>query len=178
MIKVFSVVSIHSCPGQQIGLGNSGGLSIYVINLIYFLIKKKQKVFLICKKHKHCNFAFSNKNLKLIKYLIKSGAKLGLKDRLGRTSLHWAAEKGDLAIAKFLLYKGIAINLKDNDGETVLHEVAKWGHLELAQLFINHGANINAIGSDGRAPIHIAIATGNIEIVNLFKTYGADFSLF
>jgi len=66
MIKVFSVVSIHSCPGQQIGLGNSGGLSIYVINLIYFLIKKKQKVFLICKKHKNCNFAFSNKNFKLI----------------------------------------------------------------------------------------------------------------
>lgn len=66
MTKVFSIVSIHSCPGQQIGIGNSGGLNIYVRNLIYFLIKKNQKVYLICKKHKNCNFTYQHKKFKLI----------------------------------------------------------------------------------------------------------------
>jgi len=66
MTKVFSIVSIHSCPGEQIGIGNSGGLNIYVRNLIYFLIKKNQKVYLICKKHPNCNFTYTEKNFRLI----------------------------------------------------------------------------------------------------------------
>ena len=115
----------------------------------------------------------SHKNIDISRLLMTNGAKLGLKDRLGRTSIHWAAEKGDLAIAKLLLTNGAKIDSKDNDGETALHEAAQWGHLNLIQFFIGQGANVNAVGSDGRSPIHIAIAHGNIDIVNLLKKYGA-----
>jgi glycosyltransferase involved in cell wall biosynthesis len=66
MTKVFTILSIHSCPGQKIGLGNSGGLNIYVKNLIEFLLKKEKKVFLISKKHKDCDFESNYEDFKLI----------------------------------------------------------------------------------------------------------------
>ena len=66
MTKIFTIVSIHSCPGQKIGLGNSGGLNIYVKNLLEFLLKKQQKVFLISKKHENCDFETDYKDFKLI----------------------------------------------------------------------------------------------------------------
>ena len=110
----------------------------------------------------------------LTKLLIIEGAKVGTRDRLGRTSLHWAAEKGNSAIANFLILNGAEINKSDNDGETALHEAAKWGHIKMVKLFIFHGADINAKGSDGRGPIHIAIASGNTNIMNLLKEHGAS----
>lgn len=66
MNKVFTIVSIHSCPGQKIGIGNSGGLNIYVANIINFLLKKDHKVFLISKIHENCDFKPKNKNFNLI----------------------------------------------------------------------------------------------------------------
>ena len=66
MSKVYTIVSIHSCPGQKIGLGNSGGLDIYVKNLIFYLIQKKQKVIFLSKKHENCDFKIHNKNFNLL----------------------------------------------------------------------------------------------------------------
>ena len=66
MSKVYTIVSIHSCPGQKIGLGNSGGLNIYVKNLIFYLIQKKQKVIFLSKKHENCDFKIHNKNFNLL----------------------------------------------------------------------------------------------------------------
>ena len=47
MGKTITILSIHSCFGQKIGIGNAGGLNIYVHNLITFLLSKNHKIIFI-----------------------------------------------------------------------------------------------------------------------------------
>ena len=62
---------------------------------------------------------------------------------MGRTPLHWAAEKGYLKIAKYLIHKGATINAADNEGETPLHDAVQWGKKQIVELLISKKANIN-----------------------------------
>ena len=53
----FCVVSIHSCPGEKIGLNKAGGLNIYVTNLVNFL-STNHNVYLITKDCDNCDLNF------------------------------------------------------------------------------------------------------------------------
>ena len=111
--------------------------------------------------------------IEMVKKILVEGGELNSKDKLGRTPLHWAAEKGYLKIAKYLIQKGAAINVTDNEGETPLHDAVQCGKKQIVELLISKKANINIKGVDGSAPLHKAIANGNIDIVNLLKSHGA-----
>jgi len=56
MKKKITIVSIHSCPNEKIGLGNSGGLNVYVKNLHSYLLSNKFESNLITRKHGKCDF--------------------------------------------------------------------------------------------------------------------------
>ena len=60
-----TVLSIHSCYCQKIGIGKSGGLSIYLYNLVDFLLSKKVKVNFITSYHENCLLE-KNVNLNII----------------------------------------------------------------------------------------------------------------
>ena len=61
----FCVVSIHSCPGEKIGLNKAGGLNIYVINLVNFL-STNHNVYLITKDCDNCEMNFLESNVNVI----------------------------------------------------------------------------------------------------------------
>ena len=61
-----TVLSIHSCYCQKIGIGKSGGLSIYLYNLVHFLLSKKVKVNFISSYHEN---SLLEKNVSLNKEL-------------------------------------------------------------------------------------------------------------
>ena len=61
----FCVVSIHSCPGEKIGLNKAGGLNIYVTNLVNFL-SANHNVYLITKDCDNCDLNFLESNVKVI----------------------------------------------------------------------------------------------------------------
>ncbi len=61
----FCVVSIHSCPGEKIGLNKAGGLNIYVTNLVNFL-SANHNVYLITKDCDNCDLNFLKSNVKVI----------------------------------------------------------------------------------------------------------------
>ena len=65
MGKTITILSIHSCFGQKIGIGNAGGLNIYVHNLITFLLSKNHKIIFITSSHEYCELE-DKKNLKII----------------------------------------------------------------------------------------------------------------
>ena len=58
--------------------------------------------------------------LKIVKYLIGSGANVKAKDEGGWTPLHCAANHEQLEVFKFLVLMGANFSLKDNEGETPL----------------------------------------------------------
>ena len=60
----FCVVSIHSCPGEKIGLNKAGGLNIYVMNLVNFL-STNHNVYLISKDHDNCDLNFLENKIKI-----------------------------------------------------------------------------------------------------------------
>ena len=56
MKKKVTIVSIHSCPNEKIGLGNAGGLNMYVKNLHSYLLSNKFESNLITRNHGNCDF--------------------------------------------------------------------------------------------------------------------------
>lgn len=60
MTKIVTIISTHSCPGEKIGIGKTGGLAIYVKNLIKFLQDNNYKINFITKNHSYCDLDFSN----------------------------------------------------------------------------------------------------------------------
>ena len=62
MKKKITIVSIHSCPNEKIGLVNSGVLNVYVKNLYSYLLRNKYECNLITRNHGSCDFGkHSNK---------------------------------------------------------------------------------------------------------------------
>ena len=118
----------------------------------------------------------------IVALLIRKGAMVNSKDRLGRTPLaSFAANKGsDMEIAKMLLAAGADPGIesaKDDDSYAPLDFAAGTGNLQLAELLIAAQVDVNHRTSDGSSALHIAAGTDHPEIVRLLIAHGADVNL-
>jgi len=93
-----------------------------------------------------------------------------------KSTIHQAADAGDLAKVKAFIQEGIGVNTKAH-GCTPLHCAARYGHKEVAELLIAKGADINAKDTRGRTPIDLAIKKGRKVIAKLLLSKSGDFSL-
>jgi len=93
-----------------------------------------------------------------------------------KSTIHLAADAGDLAKVKAFIEEGIDVNTKVH-GCTPLHCAARHGHKEVAELLIAEGADINAKDMRGRTPIDLAINKGRKEIAKLLASKSGDVSL-
>jgi len=93
-----------------------------------------------------------------------------------KSTIHQAADAGDLAKVKAFIQEGVGVNTKLH-GCTPLHCAARYGHKEVAELLIAKGADVNAKDTRGRTPIDLAINQGRKEIAKLLVSRGADVSL-
>jgi hypothetical protein len=100
-------------------------------------------------------------------------SRVHFKDNFGKTSLHYAAEKGPPALVKFLIDNGAKVNEKEEYGYTPLHQAAKEGHKEIVKILIVSGADVNIQGERGRPPLFWPIVNGNKEIVQILLNSGA-----
>ena len=106
------------------------------------------------------------KDLEIVKFLVKKGAKVNAKDWEDQTLLHLTK---DLEIIKFLVKNRAKINIKDKEGKTPLHYLVD--HIEIAKFLIKHGANVKAKDNQDKTPLHLA---GHLEIVKLLVKKRAD----
>ncbi len=90
-----------------------------------------------------------------------------------KSTIHQAADAGDLAKVKAFIQEGIDVNTKVH-GSTPLHCAVRYGHKEVAELLIAKGADVNAKDTRGRTPMHCAARYGHKEVAELLIAKGAD----
>ncbi|WP_425385820.1 ankyrin repeat domain-containing protein [Wolbachia endosymbiont (group A) of Barypeithes pellucidus] len=86
-------------------------------------------------------------------------------EEYSNTSLHLAAEQGDLNAVKYFVEKGGDISAQNEMGYTPLHLAAKNGNLDMVKYLIENGANPKAIDNDGKTPLDWAAQDCRLDIV-------------
>jgi hypothetical protein len=101
---------------------------------------------------------------------------MNVKNRRGRTQLHFCAENGfTTSVKRLLSIRNINVNLKDDlNGRTPLHWAAYNGHIEIARLLLQNGADVNVRDDDGWTPLLLAAWNGHVDILHLLVENGAD----
>ncbi len=93
-----------------------------------------------------------------------------LKDREGRTLLHWSISLRLREETEYLLKQGANPNIADDEGKTPLHYAASIGDSDITRILIEAGADVNARDRYGRTPLHYA----NSATAVVLLSHGAD----
>ena len=102
-------------------------------------------------------------HMEVVNRLLKAKADLNTNtfDKVGRTSLHNAAQAGYNEARQKLSSRSAYINAIDKDGRTSLHDAALAGSKDLIKELLSRGADINAIDNNGRTPLDDAARAGS-----------------
>ena len=65
----------------------------------------------------------------------------------GDTSMHWAAQRGDVDGMKRLVESGADVNVENNVGETPMHFAARNGHVEAMKWLKENGSRFSIDGT-------------------------------
>jgi len=106
---------------------------------------------------------------------IQSGRAVNVRDKVGATPLHQAAQRGASQMVEVLLDHGAEIEARDNAGSTVLHYCNV--DSTVADLLIKAGAAIDAQDKKGRTALHRAVAHGSRKLTALLLAAGAAVDL-
>ena len=100
---------------------------------------------------------------------------LNLRDKKGKTLLHWAVVYNNAPLVKQLLKLGANVNDQDFDGFTPLYFALSKKNYTMAKLLIESGANVNVKDIHGNTPLHYALKHSlNMKFVELLVKNGTD----
>ena len=100
------------------------------------------------------------------------------KDAVRRTSLHIAAEKGNIDVAMFLIEMGADVNVTDANGNTpLIFIINKTVDLKIIKRLLEKGAAVNTQNHTGETALMYAAWRGHANIVRLLLENRADATL-
>jgi ankyrin repeat protein len=110
----------------------------------------------------------------LVADLLRRGAAINARDRLGRTALALAAKEGRERLVEVLTERGAAIDARAISGATPLFLASEADHSSIVRYLVAHGADVNLTGTGGSTPLIAAAFNGNFTLIGLFLMKGAD----
>ena len=105
----------------------------------------------------------------VVKNLLERGANPNLSDGDGDTSLHGAAQKGNIALLNLLLDAGADPNAKNKLGGTPLMWAGVYGHEEAARLLLEKGAKTNLKDNEGMTAAAWAVKNKREGVARLLR---------
>ena len=96
--------------------------------------------------------AILEKDIAIIKFLLKNKADVNLANDLGRSPLHYAALSGDMEIVKLLCDNDANVFALDARGNTALHDAASVGAKSIYKFLIQRGASSQTKNNKGKSP--------------------------
>ncbi len=99
------------------------------------------------------------------------------RDEMGRTSLHWAAQKARVGKVKSLIAKGVAVEPVDVGGRTPLHLAAMAGSEPVASALLWAGAVVDRRDGQGNTPLHYGASSGDLVLIRQLVRHGANVSV-
>jgi uncharacterized protein len=105
--------------------------------------------------------------------LIKAGANLNAKDRLGSTALHLAVERNQVEMAELLIDIGATIDNENKSGMTPLMIAASRGNAPIVQALLGKGANARKTDFTGRDAVSWAAESRRPGIVQMLQRAAA-----
>ena len=148
--------------------------------ILKFLIKNKScRIDLQLEKGNTLLYeAVSRKSEKIVKFLIKSGANVNIKNELLNTPLHRAVQIKSLPIIRMLIDAGADIHAIENRGNNMLHLAAKTGEVDLIKYFVEtHGIDINSRNAKLCTPLLTAVEKPFFNSVVYLVNKGANIEL-
>jgi ankyrin repeat protein len=95
-------------------------------------------------------------------YLVRNGADMTKRGRMGFSLLHFAAQSGQVESAKLLLQHGADINSVNNDGTNAMFIAAGNGHVPVMQLLRDSGLDLNRTTGDNSTLLMVAADYGHV----------------
>ncbi len=119
--------------------------------------------------------AAMQRDLSVVRSLLKQAADVNTSQGDGMTALHWAALNGDLEIAEILIQAGANVKATTRlGGYTPLFMAAKSGFPDLVRVLVTAGANPKSPALDGITPLMMAASSNSAEAVKVLIEAGAD----
>ena len=100
--------------------------------------------------------ALDRRNFFYVKRLIRQGAEVNMKNKMGKAPLHIAVEEKTLDFVEFLLSNRANPNVRDREGNTPLHYAAKEGDRRMVELLLSKGADREIKNYKGQRPYNVA----------------------
>ncbi|XP_066228535.1 transient receptor potential cation channel subfamily A member 1 [Saccopteryx leptura] len=100
---------------------------------------------------------------------VKKQKKLLKYDYVCASSLHYAAEEGQLELMEMIIKDSSCevLNVMDNYGNTPMHWAAERNQVESVKLLLSKGANPNLRNSNMMAPLHLAVQRMHNNVVKV-----------
>lgn len=112
-------------------------------------------------------------SLSCVQILIQlAKAKPNVPDKIGKTSLHYAAEQDEMAIAQFLLSNAAKVDDNSYEGKTPLWLAVEKNYIHMVKLLLSFKADLN-ISVDGKTPLSVALKNESFELSYFLFRKGA-----
>ena len=118
-------------------------------------------------------------HLQVVRYLLRYGVDVNLRDSGLETPLLLACWNGHFDVIQCLLEHGADVDLRDQFQQTPLILAASWGRVDAVRLLLGHNAEVNSQGRMGLTPLHHTVTGYSFradrpQIVRLLLKHGAN----